>query len=284
MTEADPKPAPRAGRNLPVAIGVGVGLLAAVAVGLVWAHWFFILLVTVALCLAVVEVHRALLLKDMRSSVVPIVIGTGVSVLGAWLVARLGLGSPTAFSVAAIGATVLVVLATHLRAGPNGFLRDASASAFIIAYIPVLGMFVAFLMGESHGALRMLVLILCAVAADTGAYAVGSMIGRHKMAPGISPGKTWEGLAGGLSVAAAVGAGTGAWLLGLPVWLGAALGLAVGLAATVGDLVESLIKRDAGIKDMSNFLPGHGGVMDRLDSLLVAVPVGWMILHLALGE
>ena len=122
--------------------------------------------------------------------------------------------------------------------------------------------------------------ILATFAVDTGAYAVGRMVGRHKLAPRISPKKTWEGLAGSVALATAVGIPLTVWWLGSSAWIGLALSLAVVAAATCGDLIESLIKRDVGIKDMSSFLPGHGGAMDRLDSVLVASPVAWLILYL----
>lgn len=282
-TTASEPATPKAGRNLPAAVGVGIGLLAAVALGLFVWPWFFVLLVAVALSLAVIEVHRALSRKGMHAALLPIVVGTGVSVVGGWLVAQWGLGSPTAFIVACLGATVIASLAARLRGGAEGFLRDAAASTFLVAYIPLMGVFVSLLMGEPDGTLRILALILCVVAGDTGAYAVGSLIGRHKLAPLISPGKTWEGLAGALVIAALVGLAIALWFLPMPWWLGLLFGATVALAGVLGDLVESLIKRDAGLKDMSNFLPGHGGVMDRLDSMLVAFPVGWLVLHLALG-
>lgn len=282
-TVPEPTTNPKGGRNLPVAITVGVTLLTAVAVGLIWAHWFFVALVAVALCVAVVEVHRALLRIGMRSSVGTIVAGTAVSVLGPWLVARFDLGSATTFAVACIGLTVVASLGTHLTRGPEGFVKDAAASAFIIAYLPVMGMFLALLLGEPMGSLRFLMLILCVVSADTAAYAFGSLFGRHKLAPRISPGKTWEGMAGAVVVSAAVGVVFGVWLLAMPWWIGLVLGALLAVLGTVGDLVESLIKRETGLKDMSNFLPGHGGVMDRIDSMIVAVPIGWVVLRLALG-
>ena len=129
----------------------------------------------------------------------------------------------------------------------------------------------------------MAVIISCVVVSDVSAYAVGSQLGRHKLAPRISPSKTWEGLVGSMVFAGIGGIIFTVFLLGAPWWVGLILGVLLSLGGTLGDLVESLIKRDAGIKDMSNFLPGHGGVMDRLDSMLVAVPVGWLVLHLALG-
>lgn len=279
-----PKPTSRAGRNLPAAIGVGVGLFAAIAIGLSYAPWFFVLLVAAALCIGAVEVHQALSRKGMHAAIVPIVIGTAISVMGGYIVAQWDLGiRPTTFIVICIGATVIACLTARLRGGAEGFLRDSAASALIIAYIPLMGVFVSLLMGDSRGELRILAVVLCVVSADTGAYAVGSLLGRHKLAPTISPSKTWEGFIGSVCIASAMGVAVAIWLLQIPWWVGLVLGFCCAFAATLGDLVESLIKRDAGIKDMSNFLPGHGGIMDRLDSMLVAVPVGWVVLHLTMG-
>lgn len=284
MPDQPERRTPKAGRNLPVAIGVGLALFVGLAVGLVWAPWFFIALVAVGLGLAAIEVHRALLRKGMRAEIVPIVIGTVVSVLGGYLAARTQIRlTPSTFVVICLGGTLIAALVTRLRRGAEGFLRDVSASAFIIAYIPLLGVFLPLLMSPPDGRWRVLAVVACTVASDTGAYASGVLLGRHKLAPSISPAKTWEGFIGGVMFAATVGAAATVFLLGAPWWLGMLLGLFVAPAATVGDLVESLIKRDAGIKDMSNFLPGHGGIMDRLDSMLLAVPVGWLVLHLALG-
>ncbi|HRA04752.1 MAG TPA: phosphatidate cytidylyltransferase [Arachnia sp.] len=277
-------PTPKAGRDLPAAIGVGVALFVVLAFGLVWAPWLFIGLVALGLCLAAVEVHRALLLKGMRSEIRVIVAGTAVSVVGGYVAALVDMRvTPTSFVIICLGATTIVALASRLFRGAEGFIRDVAASALVIAYIPLLGMFVPLLMGADKGQLRILTVIVCVVASDTGAYAVGSLLGRHKLAPHISPGKTWEGLAGGVAVTTVIAVLASVYLLDAPWWVGIPLGILVSLAATVGDLVESLLKRDAGIKDMSNFLPGHGGVMDRLDSMLVAFPVGWLVLHLALG-
>ncbi len=275
---------PKAGRDLPAAIGVGVGIFLAVAVGLLWAPWFFMAVVALGLCLASIEIHRALLRKGMKAEVVPIAIGTVASVLGGYFFSRWDIGIvPIAWVVICLAATLLASLVARLFRGAEGFIRDVSASAFIIAYVPMLGVFMPLLMTPDDGRLRMLAVICCVIASDTGAFAFGVLTGRHKMAPAISPSKTWEGFGGGVAVSAIVGALMGVFLLGTSWWAGLALGILCSLAGTVGDLVESLIKRDAGIKDMSNFLPGHGGVMDRLDSMLVAVPVGWLVLYLALG-
>lgn len=118
------------------------------------------------------------------------------------------------------------------------------------------------------------------ISSDIGGYFAGITAGRHKMAPTISPNKTWEGFVGSVAGCMIAGALTVWLMLDGPIWAGLVLGIGVVLAATVGDLIESLIKRDLGIKDMGNFMPGHGGLLDRVDSLLVAGPVAWVVLTL----
>ena len=277
-------PAPKAGRDLPMAIGVGLVLLAALAVGLLWVPWFFVLISAVSLSLAVVEIHRALLRKGMHAQVKTIVAGTLVSVLGAYAMFRWNLGlPPTTFAVICVCGTVVACLVARLLLAREGFIRDIAASALIIAYIPLMGVFIPLMMAEPGGTRRIIAVVACVVASDTGAYAIGSLLGRHKMAPHISPSKTWEGFAGSIATSAVIGVAAALWCLGASWELGLVLGLCIAPAATLGDLVESLIKRDAGLKDMSNFLPGHGGFMDRLDSMLVAMPMGWLVLHLGMG-
>ena len=171
MTRQTANPTPKAGRNLPVAIGVGVGLFVPLTAGLIWAPWFFTLLIAVGLGLAAVEVHRALLLKGMRSEVVPIVIGTVVSVLGGYIAGRVDLHiSAVGFAAICLAATMLAALTSRLFRGAEGFIRDVSASAFVIAYIPLMGVFVPLLLAADHGRLRILIVIACVVASDTGAF------------------------------------------------------------------------------------------------------------------
>ncbi len=281
---AQATPTPKAGRDLPMAIGVGLALLAALAVGLLWAPWLFVLISAVSLSLAVVEIHRALLRKGMHAQVKTIVAGTLVSVLGAYAMFRWNLGlPPTTFAVICVCGTVVACLVARLLQAREGFIRDIAASALIIAYIPLMGVFIPLMMAEPGGTRRIIAVMACVVASDTGAYAVGSLLGKHKMAPHISPSKTWEGLAGSIVTSALIGMAAALWCLGASWELGLVLGLCIAPAATLGDLVESLIKRDAGLKDMSNLLPGHGGFMDRLDSMLVAMPMGWLVLNLGMG-
>lgn len=281
---AQAAPTPKAGRDLPMAIGVGLALLAALAVGLLWAPWLFVLISAVSLSLAVVEIHRALLRKGMHAQVKTIVAGTLVSVLGAYAMFRWNLGlPPTTFAVICVCGTVVACLVARLLLAREGFIRDIAASALIIAYIPLMGVFIPLMMAEPGGTRRIIAVMACVVASDTGAYAVGSLLGKHKMAPHISPSKTWEGLAGSIVTSALIGIVAALWCLGASWELGLVLGLCIAPAATLGDLVESLIKRDAGLKDMSNLLPGHGGFMDRLDSMLVAMPMGWLVLNLGMG-
>jgi phosphatidate cytidylyltransferase len=139
------------------------------------------------------------------------------------------------------------------------------------------------MLAQAQGPDRIVVLILTTVCSDVGGYAVGVLAGRHPMAPRISPKKSWEGFAGSV-VACVVGASLSAhWLLGTQWWQGAVLGLAIVLTATLGDLAESMVKRDLGIKDMGKLLPGHGGMLDRLDSLIPSAPVAFVLLTVFVG-
>jgi phosphatidate cytidylyltransferase len=280
---APTKKASRAGRDLPAAIAVGVGLLAYIWVTLAWFHWGFIILVAVALSLGAIEVHQALKRIGMHSAIVPIVLGTLGMILGTYA-AALGLGGTGipwhAVQLAFLGAMVLASMAWRMRGGHEGFVHDTAGSLFIISYIGLLGSFAALILAGDHGAARMVTFLMCVVGNDTGGYAVGVLFGRHPMAPTISPKKTWEGFAGSVFFSIVVGSIVGMIALRAPWWVGAVLGLVLAFFATAGDLIESLIKRDVGIKDMSSFLPGHGGMMDRLDSMLVAAPAAWLVLYL----
>lgn len=272
-----------AGRNLPAAIGVGVGLGAALVVCLVWFNWGFVVIVAAALTIGSVEVARALATTGRHAAIWPIVAGTLVSVVGAYWTqtSHHPIVPSNTWLLATLGLTVIAALIWRMPGGAEGFVQDASASLFVIAYLPLLGSFVALMLAESHGSLRLVCYLACVIGSDVGGYVLGVIAGRHQMAPTISPKKTWEGLAGSFILGIAVAVVLMTLLLHMSWWLSAILGILLVGVGVCGDLIESLIKRDIGIKDMSHLLPGHGGLMDRLDSLILAAPIAWLVMHIA---
>lgn len=272
----------RAGRDLPAAIIVGLALICAVVGTLIFWNWGFVCLIAIALAAGAVELHVVMRDKaQLNSAIIPIVIGTFAIVVGSYLAAqRPGVLSSTTVLLASLGLTVVAALMWRMFSGPTGFVRDAAASLFTIAYLPLLGSFLTLMLGESQGPVRVATMILCVSGSDTGGYIAGVLFGRHKLVPRISPKKTWEGLFGSFAVAMAVGAAMAHFALGTSFWVGLVLGAVMVVTGTSGDLVESMIKRDLGVKDMSHFLPGHGGVMDRIDSVLVSAPAAWLVLFL----
>jgi len=284
MTESPAVPAEthgRAGRNLPAAITIGVGLGAYVVLSLLYLKPAFVVLVAVALVLASVELHEALKKQGMTSAIIPIAVGSVAISFGSFFAGR---QEPVVFSttsvlLASLALTVLASLIWRMPKGVAGFVSDAAASLLIIAYVPLLGSFAALMLAEGQGVARVVTFLLIVVMSDTGGYIAGVLFGKHPMAPKISPKKSWEGVAGSLILATAAGICMAIFALDVPFWVGIILGVSLVAVGTCGDLIESMIKRDLGIKDMSSFLPGHGGVMDRLDSLLVAAPVAWLIMY-----
>jgi phosphatidate cytidylyltransferase len=273
----------RAGRNLPAAIGVGVVLGAWVIVSLLLFKPAFVALIALALVLGSVELYQALRRHlQMTAAIVPIAVGTVAISTGSYLAGR---QNPVVFSsssvlLASLALTVLAALIWRLPQGAPGFVQDMSASLGIIAYVPLLGSFAPLMLAGEHGAARVVTFLLIVVMNDVGGYAAGALFGKHQMAPKISPKKSWEGFAGSVFFGIAAGVLMAIYGLKVPFWVGILLGVGLVAAGTCGDLVESMIKRDLGIKDMSSFLPGHGGVMDRLDSLLLAAPVAWLIMYI----
>jgi phosphatidate cytidylyltransferase len=262
----------RAGRNLPAAIAVGVVLGAAVITSLLTVRFLFIGIIAVAIGVGTIELAGALKrAADIRIAMVPVLVGGQAMIWLAWPYGREG--ALTAFVL-----TVLVCLLWRLPGGANGYLRDISASIFAAAYLPLFGAFAAMLVPPDDGVGRVLAFMIGVVASDTGGYIAGVLGGKHPMAPSISPKKTWEGFAGSMVAGVVAGALTLSLMLDGHAWQGVLFGAAIVFTATLGDLVESLIKRDLGVKDMGNMLPGHGGLMDRLDSLLPSAVVSWLLL------
>ena len=286
MTETPTKPAKsygRAGRNLPAAIALGVGLGAYVVLSLLYFEPAFVALVAAALVLASTELYKALRRKDMTAAIVPIVGGSIAIPFGSYLAGRENaviVFSTTSVLLGSLALTVLAALIWRMPGGSDGYVRDAAASLMIIAYVPMLGSFGALMLAEPQGAGRLVTFMLVVTMSDTGGLVGGVLFGKHPLAPRISPKKSWEGLAGSMVFGIGFAVAMCVLVLQVPFWVGIILGFTLVVVGTCGDLIESMIKRDVGIKDMSSFLPGHGGVMDRLDSLLVAAPVAWLIMYI----
>nr|WP_231699169.1 phosphatidate cytidylyltransferase [Corynebacterium lujinxingii] len=189
--------------------------------------------------------------------------------------------------VAGFAFTVLVVMFWGMfhqgrDTRPENYLRDTAVSLFVLAWIPLFGTFAAMISmiseGGVDGSAFIVAFMLCVVANDVGGYAAGVMFGSHPMAPAVSPNKSWEGFAGSLVAGIITGILVVTFLIHGPWWMGIVLGIALVICATMGDLVESQFKRELGIKDMSNLLPGHGGIMDRLDGMLPAAAATYILL------
>ena len=261
----------RSGRDLGAAIGVGLSLGAVILLSLLVWRPAFLAVLTAAVVVATIELVRALRKGRFRPPLVPVLAGALVMIAMAWSRGPTGL-------VAGFLLTVLAVLLWRLGEGPAGYLRDAATGVLVALYVPLLAGFAALLLVPDDGATRVIAFIVTVVCSDVGGFAAGVLFGKHPMAPSISPKKSWEGMAG--SVAACMLAGV--LMVGLaldgPWWGGLVFGAAIAVSATVGDLGESLIKRDLGIKDMGDLLPGHGGLMDRMDSLLPSAAVAYLLL------
>jgi phosphatidate cytidylyltransferase len=264
----------RTGRNLPAAIGVGAVLGGLVLLTLLTVKATFLLYMGAVLAIALHELDTALRSHEIRVPLIPVALGGAAMLTAAYWAAG---GAVTA----AFALTVVAVLAWRMFGGTDGYVRDVSAGIFALAYLPLLGSTAAAMLAAPDGGKRVLTLIILAICSDIGGYAAGITLGRsgaHKLAPVISPKKTWEGLAGSAIACIAAGAILLPSLLHGHWWQGVVLGAAAVVAAVLGDLAASMIKRDLGIKDFGRLLPGHGGVLDRIDSLLACAPVVWLLL------
>jgi phosphatidate cytidylyltransferase len=260
----------KAGRNLPAAIAVGLGLLATVIASLFIDVRFFAILVAFAAMLAVRELSNSLAVGlSARMSMLLQVLAPVIVVSAAT--------SGTDGLLAAFTASVLLVLTVRLLDGQEAYVHHVTRSIFTLVYAPLLAGFAVLLSTQQDGAWKVMAFILLTAATDLGGYIAGALFGKHPMAPNISPKKSWEGFAGALALQLVVGVLLWIYVFEQPWWEGAIVGFVMMLTATIGDLVESMIKRDLGIKDMGSLLPGHGGVMDRLDSLVINAVVAWLL-------
>lgn len=264
----------RTGRDLIVATLIGLAIGATLVGSLVFFSWLFVFLALAAALLAVFELGRALITSGRRVDVVPQLIAAGALILSGFFL-DLWLHWVLVFVAVAFVISWRLVAQMAARDGRTygDVLADVLTAGFVQLYVPFLTSMTMILVRQDHGEWWVLAFIIVVVASDTGAYASGLTFGRTKMAPRISPNKTWEGFAGAAVAATVAGVLVGMFMLGIHWWMGAILGIVVLATATVGDLGESMIKRDMGIKDMSSWLPGHGGVLDRLDSILPSAVV-----------
>lgn len=272
-TPAPAGPSSRAGRNLPVAIATGVGLAVLAAGTLVVHPVAFVVLLCLAMVVAVWEMRQALSEGGLYAPFLPVAVGAVSMTVAAYLRGAEAL-------VFAASLTLVATLVWRVADGLAGALRDVGAGALILLYPCLLAGFAAMMLAEPQGQWRILVFILITVFSDIGGYAFGVLLGKHPMAPRLSPKKSWEGFAGSVLSCAVVGAVVIPLTLDGQWWQGAVLGALVAPVATIGDLIESSLKRNLAIKDMSNIIPGHGGLMDRLDSLVLVVPLAWLALRI----
>ncbi|MBW0019219.1 MAG: phosphatidate cytidylyltransferase [Mycobacterium sp.] len=276
----------RAGRDLPAAIAVGAGIGAVLIAALVWAPRFWVAFCAGAILIASHEVVRRLREAGYLIPVIPLLIGGQVTVWLTWWFHAVG-------ALAGFGGMVVVCMIWRLlmqargqdgaATGPpssSDYLRDVSATVFLAAWVPLFASFAALLIYPPNGSARVFCMMLAVVASDVGGYAVGVLFGRHPMVPMISPNKSWEGFVGSLICGITTTILTTTLLVHKAWWVGALLGVLFVLTTTLGDLVESQVKRDLGIKDMGRLLPGHGGLMDRLDGILPSSVAAWTVLTL----
>jgi phosphatidate cytidylyltransferase len=270
--EANERIKQRTGRDLIVAILIGLAIGAVLIASLIFWKPVFVLFALGASMLGIFEFSRALIGSGRKVDLIPQLVIGAVLVLSGFFV-NLWLHWVAAFVAVALVIVWRLIAQMFAKDGRTygAVLGDVLIAGFIQLYVPFLTGLCLILLRQDGGQWWVLAFIILAVASDTGAYAAGVAFGKHPMAPRISPKKTWEGFAGAALAALIAGVLLALFMLGLPWWTGLVIGAVILGTATAGDLGESMIKRDLGIKDMSSWLPGHGGVLDRLDSILPSV-------------
>ena len=263
----------KAGRKLLPSIIVGLSLVGLVWLSLAYVRILFAVLIAVVISLAIRELVRAFAAANIEVSLVTLNLATIGLIFATWIDGVEGLVVGTA-----IAFPILLIL--QLRKGPHDFVRSATATTFGLIYLPFLAGFLILLGQPSDGLARVMTFVILVGCNDTFGYLVGVLIGRHPLVPTISPKKTWEGLIGSIIFTPMGGALCFYYILELQWWIGIVVGLMIVFTATSGDLIESAMKRDLSLKDMGSLLPGHGGVLDRLDSVLLSAPALVLALEL----
>lgn len=263
----------RAGRKLGPSILVSLSLIALVWFSLAFEPIIFAALVTLAVALGIREISRAFGEANTKISTNALILATIGLSAATWQGGVAGLAVATAVALP-------ILLINLLRNGPAGFVASATATTLALIYLPFLAGFLILLGNADQGLEQVMTFVVLVGCNDTFGYLVGVLIGKHPMAPKISPKKSWEGLAGSVIFTVIGGSLMFDLVLDTKWWIGAIVGLVMVFTATSGDLIESAMKRDLQLKDMGSLLPGHGGILDRLDSVLLSAPALWLALEL----
>ncbi|WGW13091.1 phosphatidate cytidylyltransferase [Saxibacter everestensis] len=266
----------RAGRDLTSAIIVGALIGATVLCSLLIMPDLYVLVVIAGVMAALWELGAALNRTGARVARVPAMVG------GACMVVATHFGGAEALWVSFALACGAILLWGVLERKPQA-VKDVSLGIFAIGYVALLACFTVLMLEHPEGWARVLIFLALVVASDLGGYIIGIFFGKHPIATKISPKKSWEGFAGSAVFGIGIGLWLVPWLLDGPWWIAVVLGLVMPVTATLGDFAESMIKRDLRLKDMGTLLPGHGGVMDRLDSILPAAPVAYLLFMILPG-
>ena len=278
IDHANEKIEARTGRNLPLAILIGLALGFAMLFSLIVVKELFMIVAAFLIGFTAFELASALRSSGRRVPRWPTVIAALATVpaafylgdSGKWFVSLAGIGFVVLWRVAELASP-------QHRGTARDVWRDLAAGTFIQIYIPFLASFAVLLASKPGGEWWTLAFLILVISVDTGAYATGLTLGKHPMAPRISPKKTWEGFAGSVAAAFIAGILLSIFMIHEPWWFGFVFGAVIVTTATIGDLTESLIKRDLGIKDISTWLPGHGGFLDRMDSIVLSAAAAYVL-------
>jgi len=263
----------KAGRKLLPSIGVGLSLIGLVWFALSYQREIFALVVAVAVVLGVREIVRAFSAHSIKISFNGLALASIGLSYAAWNGGVAGLAIATAIAFP-------LLLIRALLQGPEGFVAKATGTTFALLYLPFLAGFLILLAIPSTGFQRVMTFMVLVGCNDTFGYIVGVLFGKHPLVPTISPKKTWEGLAGSTLFTVIGGCLAFKYIMDMHWWIGIIVGLMIVFTATCGDLIESAMKRDMSLKDMGSLLPGHGGMLDRLDSVVLSAPAMWLALEL----
>ncbi len=263
----------KAGRKLLPSIGVGLSLIGLVWFTLSYQRALFAIVVAIAVILGARELVRAFAARSIVVSFNGLTVASIGLSYAAWVGGVAGLAIATAIAIP-------LLLIRALLQGPEGFVAKATATTFSLLYLPFLAGFLILLARPSTGFQRVMTFMVLVGCNDTFGYIVGVLLGKHPLVPKISPKKTWEGLAGSLVFTMIGGALAFEYIMNMHWWIGLTVGLMIVFTATCGDLIESAMKRDLSLKDMGTLLPGHGGMLDRLDSVVLSAPAMWLALEL----